>query len=293
MFDIILENRGVLFLVNDGGNGVSRIILVTSFKGGVGKTTVSANLAACFAMSGRKVLVCDGDLESRCLDMVLGADNQPLFNICDAVKGTCELSAAVAKTKYGDNLFFMPAPAFYPEALQTTPTDEIFNEESLKKFIGEASANYEYVIFDLPARPDRLYRSLVPLSETVIVVSSHTSVSVRAAEKTAIAVGELCENKRTPELGLVVNTFRPSGAARGENAGLYDIISKTKIPLLGVIPYDRQMAQAQEKGILACDVAGGKTPFWKAVNNIAARLEGVNVKLLEGIRLKVKKSELF
>lgn len=78
------------------------------------------------------MLVCDGDLESRCLDMVLGADNQPLFNICDAVKGTCELSAAVAKTKYGDNLFFMPAPAFYPEALQTTPTDEIFNEASLK-----------------------------------------------------------------------------------------------------------------------------------------------------------------
>lgn len=272
---------------------MARVILVTSFKGGVGKTTVSANLAVCFAKLGRKVLVCDGDLESRCLDMVLGADNQPLFNICDAVKGTCGISAATAEAKNCEGLYFMPAPAFYPEAYETRFTDEIFSAEAVKRFLAEAAGGYDYIIFDLPARPDRLYRSLVPLSDNTIVVSAHTSVSIRAAEKTAIAVGELCENSRKPELGLVVNCFRPAGAANGDNAGLYDIISKTKIPLLGVIPFDKQMAAAQEKGMLAYEAAGGKAPFWTAVNNIAARLEGQSVTLLNGIRIKQKKTDLY
>ena len=112
-FAVFRHSRFYLII---GGNSVAQVILVTSFKGGVGKTTLSANLAACLAKRRKKVLVCDCDLESRCLDMVLGVENQPLFNICDAVGGLCSVKDAICKHERVPNLSFMPAPAFYPEA---------------------------------------------------------------------------------------------------------------------------------------------------------------------------------
>ena len=118
---------------------MAQIILVTSFKGGVGKTTISANLAICLALAGRKVLVCDCDLESRCLDIVLGIENQPLFNICDVVTGKCPSSNAICADDRFENLYFMPAPAFYPEAVQTQDTSEMFSEQAVRSFISSVS----------------------------------------------------------------------------------------------------------------------------------------------------------
>ena len=272
---------------------MSQMILVTSFKGGVGKTTFSANLAACLAMHGKKVLVCDCDLESRCLDLVLGADDQPLFNVCDAVRGVCELTEATMQSEKHENLFFMPAPAFYPEAAQQLPTDEIFTESAVDAFVSALAEKYDAVVFDLPARPDGFYRHLMTHADKVLVMSMHTAVSVRAAEKTAIAVKELCAGKRMPEVLLVVNGFHIQSTARGETAGLYDILSRAGLPLAGVIPFDQAMVRAQENGLLAFEAGHGRLPFWTAVDNIARRLDGEHVKLLDEIRCRVQRRELY
>lgn len=271
---------------------MSQIILVTSFKGGVGKTTVSANIAVRLAQIGNKVLVCDCDLESRCLDIVLGIENQPLFNICDAVTGRCDVSKAIIGDERYDGLFFMPAPAFYPEAFQTKDTSDIFTKENVSTFIDNLLPHYDYIIFDLPARPDMLYRRLICHSDTVLVVSLHTATSIRAAEKTAIAIRELCENNKIPDIKLVVNGFKATDVKNGDNIGLYGIIGKTGLPLAGVIPFDSDMVHAQELGEAVPGYKNGRLPFWKAICNICKRLEGTNVKLLDGIKVGVSKFRL-
>ena len=272
---------------------MAQIILVTSFKGGVGKTTISANLAICLALAGQKVLVCDCDLESRCLDIVLGIENQPLFNICDVVTGKCPSSNAICADDRFENLYFMPAPAFYPEAVQTQDTSEMFSEQAVRSFISSVSSEYDYIIFDLPARPDMLYRRLVRHADRVFVISLHTAASIRAAEKTAIAINELCAGTAVPDTKLIINSFKAADVKKGENSGIYEIITKTKLPLGGVIPYDEEMVNAQESGVIAAVYKNGKLPFWKAISNISKRIEGKNIELLDGIKTGVKKSELY
>jgi len=272
---------------------LAQIILVTSFKGGVGKTTISANLAIRLAESGKKVLACDCDLESRCLDLILGIEDQPLFNICDAVSGRCDAdSATVWDDRFGE-LYFMPAPAFYPEAVQTDNTSEIFTDQAVRDFLLSVSDKYDYIIFDLPARPDMFYRNLVRHADRVFVVSLHTAASIRAAEKTAIAISELASEKNAPGAALIVNGFRAADVKKGEKPGLFEIINKAKLPLAGVIPFDAEMVRAQEMNKPVCSHREGKLPFWKAVCNISARLEGKNVPLLEGVRTGVKKADLY
>lgn len=274
---------------------MAQVILVTSFKGGVGKTTLSANLAACLAKRSKKVLICDCDLESRCLDMVLGIEDQPLFNICDAVSGHCEVKDAICRHERVPNLSFMPAPAFYPEAVGSRPTDDIFTPSAVKNFLAAIAAlpeNFDTVICDLPARPDGLYRTLVPEADKIIVVSMHTAVSIRAAEKTAIALHELCTGPKKPDMLLAVNGFRAKSAARGDNAGLYDILSRTKLPLIGVLPYDGTLSEAQNEGLLAFETPHSAA-FRQAVENTARRIDGENVRLFEGVRTGFSRAKLY
>lgn len=157
----------------------------------------------------RKTCLCAiGDLESRCLDLVLGVENQPLFNICDAVDGRCEAADAICKHERVPRLYFMPAPAFYPEAVGSKQTDEVFTPDAVKAFLGAIAAlpeKIDTVVCDLPARPDGLYRSLVPSADKILVVSMHNAVSIWRRRKNGIALHELCTGTKKPEVFLAVN----------------------------------------------------------------------------------------
>ncbi len=276
---------------------MSKVYIVTSFKGGVGKTTLSANLAMSLARHGHSVVAVDCDLESRCLDIVLGLENSTLFNVCDVIKGTCTLDNAIVKDERNENLHFISAPAFYPDRT-VSDSNELFSKEAVGNFVKALSSRFEYVIFDLPARPDYLYRNLALYADCAFIVSLHTAASIRAAEKTALALNELTQNgKQNLTAGgldtrLIVNGFRIKDAKDGSNVGLYNIISKTKLQLEGVLPFDNSMCRAQENGKLAYQ-APGKKLFFNAVDNIARRCMGHKVPLFENVETKVKNNQVI
>ena len=264
---------------------MSKSFIVTSFKGGVGKTTLSANLASALARRGHRVVAVDCDLESRCLDIVLGLENVTLFNICDCIKGTCSIESALVQDTRCENLFFISAPAFYPERHEIGVAADSFSREAISSFVKELTNRFEYVIFDLPARPDNLSRHLACFVDAAFVVSLHTATSIRAAEKTAIALNELTSYGKDNmtagglDIRLIVNGFKPKDAKDGANVGLYDIVSRTKLQLWGVVPFSVSMSKAQEMGKLAYEIYKGSTPFCRAVENIATRCEGYKVPL--------------
>lgn len=273
--------------------------IITSFKGGVGKTTLSANLAMTLALRGHSVVAVDCDLESRCLDIVLGLENSTLFNICDCIKGTCTIENALVRDTRCENLCFISAPAFYPERHEIGDHAKSLEEDAVRKFAKTLTERFDYVIFDLPARPDNLYKTLSCLADEAFVISLHTAASIRAAEKTAIALNELTgwgkDNITSGglEIRLIVNGFKPHDAKDGVNVGLYEIISKTKLQLYGVVPFSNAMSKAQEMGQLAYQVYGGSIPFSRAIENIASRCEGKKVPLFKGVDTGVKKRKVF
>lgn len=271
--------------------------IITSFKGGVGKTTLSANLAMTLARRGHSVVAVDCDLESRCLDIVLGLENSTLFNVCDCIRGTCTIENALVRDARCDNLFFISAPAFYPERNeQGILSEDSFTDEAVGNFVKALRERFDYVIFDLPARPDNLYRKLALVADEAFVVCLHTATSIRAAEKTAIALNELTEygseniTSGGLEIRLIVNGFKSKDAKSGINSGLYEIISKTKLQLYGVIPFSSAMTKAQEMGKLAHEAGSAGMPFSRAVENIVSRCEGKKVPLFKGVDIGVKKS---
>lgn len=276
---------------------MSKVYIVTSYKGGVGKTTFSANLAMSLAKRGHSVVAVDCDLESRCLDIVLGLENVTLFNVCDVIRGTCSLENALVTDMRCENLHFLSAPAFYPERHEIGSTADAFTKDAIEVFVRKLTDRFEYVIFDLPARPDNLYKHLACFADTAFVISLHTAASIRAAEKTAIALNELTgygkDNLTSGglEIKLIVNGFRARDVKNRDNIGLYDIISKTHLQLGGVIPYDAVMTRAQEKGKLACEVKSGKKLFYNAVENITSRCEGHKVELFCGVDTGLRNNE--
>lgn len=275
---------------------MGRAVMVTSFKGGVGKTTVSANLAMSLARMGFKVMAIDCDLESRCLDIALGLENSSLYNICEVLGGKRTISEAAVRDTRCPNLSFIAAPAYF--SLSDEDSFE-FTDEQVNSLVMKLKLEYDFVIFDLPARPDKLYKMLVKYSNYALVVSFHTAASIRAAEKTAMALEELgCGEAKSEYLTkslktrLIINSFMAKDAVSGIRPSIYDIINKTSVRLLGVLPYDPDMARGQENGLLAFQVKKGKNNFNRAICNIAKRCTETQVPLLDGLKLDVSKSRL-
>ncbi len=274
---------------------MGRAVMVTSFKGGVGKTTVSANLAMTLAQMGFKVIAIDCDLESRCLDIALGLENSTLYNICEVITGKKTIAEAAVTDTRCRNLSFVAAPAYFSLA-----NDEFeFTDEQVKDLVFKLKLDYDFVIFDLPARPDKLYRSLVKFSNYALVVSLHTAASIRAAEKTAMALEELgCGEgdegylQKNLKTRLVINSFMARDAVDGIRPSIYEVINKTSVRLIGVLPYDADMARGQENGLLAYQVNKGKNNFNRAMCNVAKRFTETQVPLLSGLKLEVSKSRL-
>ncbi|MBQ0109122.1 MAG: AAA family ATPase [Clostridiales bacterium] len=259
---------------------MGRVIFVTGFKGGVGKTTVAANVASALYALGSRVLVIDGDFGMRCMDMVLGLESDILFDGSDVLSGRCSAGAAMAEVKARNGFSFIPAPMNLSE--------DNLQKDSFSDMIESVRADFDFIIIDSCAEMTDYYRSFAATADEAIIVTLHQSTSVRAAEKTAARLSAM----GIPELSLVVNGYRDKEASAGKLPDIASLIERSSVKLIGVVPFDGNMPASQEASELAFTgdmrkkASGSETAFL----NIAERLRGKRVPLYENVRKPIRRS---
>lgn len=247
------------------------IIMITSCKGGVGKTTVCANLAMTLAMSGKRTLMIDCDFGMRCLDLVAGFEDKCMYDICDVIVRHVSYNKAIVRDERCEELFFLAAPYSYNGEIDT---------DSFKKFIKSVidALSLDYVIIDTHGGSGPEIELGTSVCDLALIVATHQNASLRAAEQT---------NQKLISLGvsstrLIINCFDEKRVRRGELPGIIDIIDRTYVKLIGVIPNDANLIIAQRKGQLVCDFGDSNTV--RAFSNIARRINGESVALLNGFK---------
>lgn len=244
-----------------------RRIFVTSSKGGVGKSTVTANLAFAFAAQGKRTLVIDFDLSNRSLDMFFGCESRVLYDIGDLIEGTAEPKDVVLR--HSPRLYFVPGYALCRRAPARASV-----ESALKRL--EAFTRADVVLIDTSGSADSSAKIISKLADAAIVVSTESAVSIRAAESSAAQLSE----SGVRDQWLVINRFRTSLFGR-DRAAVSEIIDRTRLPIIGLVPHSEYLAAEQEEGRLIAE-AEYRDNCRAAFRNIARRLSGRDVPLFDG-----------
>ncbi len=242
-------------------------IVITSGKGGVGKTTTTANLGTALAALGKKVVVVDGDTGLRNLDVLMGLENRIVYTIVDAIEGRCRLKQALIKDKRFQNLFLLPTA-------QTKDKDDISPQQMLK-LVNELKKDFDYILIDSPAGIEQGFENAVIGADRAIVVVNPEITSVRDADR---VIGKL-DAKGLEDHGVIVNRLNYEMTKRGDMLDVPDIIETLSVKLLGVVPDDRSITVSTNKGEPI--VLDDKAQSGQAFKNIARRLNGEEVPLLK------------
>ena len=242
---------------------MGEVIVITSGKGGVGKTTTTANLGAALALCGKKVVLVDTDIGLRNLDVVMGLENRIVYDIVDVVEEKCKLKQALIKDKRFEELFLLPAA-------QTRDKSAV-NEEQMINLTTKLKEEFDFIIVDCPAGIEQGFKNAIAGANRAIVVTTAEISSIRDADR-IIGLLEAAEIKN-PE--LVINRLRPSMVKRGEMMDVEDIVDLLSIELIGVVPDDEYIITQTNKGEPA--VSNKKAPSGKCYMEIARRILGENI----------------
>ena len=244
---------------------MGEVIVVTSGKGGVGKTTTTANLGSALALNGKKVVLVDTDIGLRNLDVVMGLENRIVYDIVDVVEEKCKLRQALIKDKRFNELFLLPAAK--------TRDKSAVNEEQMKELTSKLKEEFDYILIDCPAGIEQGFKNAIAGADRAIVVTTAEISSIRDADR-IIGLLEASEIKN-PE--LIINRLRPNMVKRGEMMDVDDIVDLLSIDLIGVIPDDEYIITQTNKGEPA--VSNKKAPSGKAYIEIARRVLGDNIEV--------------
>ncbi|ALB48153.1 MULTISPECIES: septum site-determining protein MinD [Clostridium] len=245
--------------------GVS--IVITSGKGGVGKTTTTANIGTALASLGKKVVVIDGDTGLRNLDVLLGLENRIVYTIIDVIEGRCRLKQGLIKDKRFANLFLLPTA-------QTKDKDDISPQEMLK-IVNELREEFDYVLIDSPAGIEQGFENAVIGAEKAIIVVNPEITSVRDADR---VIGKL-DSKGLEDHSVIVNRLNYEMTKNGDMLDVADIIETLSVELLGVVPDDKNITISTNKGepiVLEEGAIAGQ-----AFKNIARRITGEEVPIID------------
>ncbi|MBP5231559.1 MAG: AAA family ATPase [Clostridia bacterium] len=259
--------------------GTGKIIFVTAFKGGVGKTTVTAGMACALSALGKRVCILDGDFGMRCMDLVLGMEDNALYDCYDVLSGAARPEDAILPVGGLVGLWFLPAPIAY----RGQPLSRE-NAEGLFKYL---RSRFDYCLIDSSAELSPYYRMFADASDEAIVVSLHQSTAIRAAEKTAANLAQFGFR----EIRLVVNCYHDEEAEKGRLPNLEEMIYRSSVPLLGVVLYSPEMVMDQEANRLPFtgrDRDRLRT-YEAAFLNIACRILGAGVPLGQNVGWPGKK----
>lgn len=263
---------------------MGKIIMVSSLKGGVGKTTVTAALAYSLAKMGHTTLAVDMDFGVRSLDIALGHENSTSPSCWDVMMGMASVGVAAEGDERCDKLFFMSAPMNVNAENTPELTQKLFNN-----FLRCVKQDFDYVILDMAAGAGRLLDMARDSGDVTLslIVCTQNAASVRAAEKLG---GELyCTGDE--KIRLIINSFDPALAGKGDNVSITDIINHSSVMLLGVVPYDKRVELCLSSGKTV--VEDRRSSAGRAVENIARRVAGETVGLLEGVLPKRKRYKLY
>ncbi|NUN63972.1 septum site-determining protein MinD [Pseudanabaena biceps] len=247
---------------------MSRIIVVTSGKGGVGKTTSSANLGMALAKLGRKVVLVDADFGLRNLDLLLGLENRIVYTALEVIARECKLDQALVKDKRQPNLSLLAAPQ--------TRNKTAITAAHMKALVEVLSRYFDYVLIDCPAGIESGFQNAIAGAKEAIVVTTPEISAVRDADR---VVG-LLEANRITDIKLILNRIRPAMVKNNDMMSVEDVLDILSVKLIGVIPDDEQVIVSTNKGeplVLSekLSMAG------IAYENVAKRLEGREVEFLK------------
>ncbi len=248
---------------------MARIIVVTSGKGGVGKTTSSAAIATGLAQKGKKTVVIDFDIGLRNLDLIMGCERRVVYDFVNVIQGDATLNQALIKDKRTDNLFILPAS-------QTRDKDALTREgvEKILNDLGEM--DFDFVVCDSPAGIETGALMALYFADEAIITTNPEVSSVRDSDR---ILGILSSKSRRAESGesaikehLLLTRYNPGRVSRGDMLSMEDVLEILRIPLVGVIPEDQSVLRASNQGepvILDAESDAGK-----AYDDTVSRLLG-------------------
>ena len=247
---------------------MAKVVVVTSGKGGVGKTTTSASFSTGLAMEGKRVAVLDFDVGLRNLDLIMGCERRVVYDFVNVINNEATLKQALIKDKNIENLFILPA--------SQTRDKEALTTEGVERIINELRESFDYIVCDSPAGIEKGAMMALHFADEAIVVTNPEVSSVRDSDR---ILGMLASKSKRAELGedpvkehLLITRYSPKRAKSGEMLSVSDVVDILKIPLLGVIPESEVVLQSSNSGLPAIHNKGSDVA--EAYKDVIARFLG-------------------
>ena len=260
---------------------MSEVIVVTSGKGGVGKTTTSANIGTGLAILGKRTVMIDTDIGLRNLDVVMGLENRIVYNLVDVVEGNCRMKQALIRDKRYPNLYLLPSA-------QTRDKSAV-NPEQMMKLVEDLQDDFDYILLDCPAGIEQGFRNAVAGADRALVVTTPEVSAIRDADR---IIG-LLDAGQMRSIHLIVNRVRHDMVRRGDMMSVDDVMDILAVPLIGAIPDDEAIVISTNQGE---PLVGSDSPAGQAYANVVQRVMGKETPFLnfdKGISFWTRVSGIF